>query len=203
MSDRQAHWEDVYTSRGANEVSWYQREPVVSLELVAAAGVGLDAPVIDVGGGASVLVDRLRAAGHQDVTVLDVAGQALAASRSRLGPDAEAVHWIEADLLDWRPARRYRLWHDRAVFHFLTAAADRARYRALLRDALAPDAYLILGVFAADGPDHCSGLPTERYSAERLAGEFDELRVVRAVREEHATPAGAVQPFTWLLLSAR
>lgn len=201
-SEREAHWGEVYRRRAVDQVSWYQREPAVSLDLIAASGARPDEPVLDLGGGASVLVDRLIAVGHRDVTVLDLSGQALAAARDRLGPQASGVSWLEADLLAWRPERRYRVWHDRAVFHFLTEVADRDRYRAVLSQGLAPGGHVVIGTFAADGPEYCSGLPTVRYTADGLAAEFPGLRVVRALREEHLTPAGAVQPFTWLLMSA-
>lgn len=196
------HWDGVYTTKAVTAVSWYQTSPVYSLELIAAAAIGADAPVIDVGAGASVLVDRLLDDGHSDVTVLDVAADALATAQDRLGPErAAAVDWVVADLLTWHPPRRYRLWHDRAVFHFLTDPADRDRYRAVLHRALAAGGHIVVGTFAEDGPTSCSGLPTARYAPEDLAAEFSDYRVVRIAREEHHTPGGTVQPFTWLLLS--
>jgi SAM-dependent methyltransferase len=202
MAER-GYWDGVYHRSAVTGVSWFQGDPVCSTELIAAAGVGLDEPIIDVGGGASVLVDRLLDAGQRDVTVLDVAADALAAARSRLGPRGNQVHWITADLLAWEPPHRYRVWHDRAVFHFLTEPQDRDRYRAVLGRALAPDGYLVIGTFAADGPTSCSGLPTARYDPDELAAQFPELHVVRVARQEHHTPAGRTQPFTWLLLTRR
>lgn len=194
------HWEDVYQRVPTDQVSWYQPEPAVSLELLAAAGTGRHDPVVDVGGGASVLVDRLLAAGYDDLTVLDAADRALRTACDRLGPAAGSVRWLATDLLGWTPPRRYRLWHDRAVFHFLTDPAQRDRYRRVLAAALADGGHAILGTFAADGPTACSGLPVTRYGPDELAAEFADLRVVRATREEHHTPAGGTQPFTWLLL---
>ncbi|OHV31821.1 MULTISPECIES: class I SAM-dependent methyltransferase [Pseudofrankia] len=198
---QRTHWDDVYGRAVVTEVSWYQHEPASSLALVEATGVGPRDAVIDVGAGASVLVDRLLDAGHTDVTVLDVAADALAVTRSRLGPRAADVHWLTVDLLEWRPQRRYQLWHDRAVFHFLTDPADRDRYRAVLRQALAPGGHAIIGTFAADGPTACSGLPTARYSTDELAAQFPDLHVVRTSREQHHTPNGRTQPFTWLTLA--
>jgi trans-aconitate methyltransferase len=198
---RRADWTAVYGRTPVTEVSWYQPEPTPSLELIAAAGLDPTDPVIDVGGGASTLVDHLLDDGHRDVTVLDVAGEALATARDRLGDRAKDVHWIETDLLDWQPTRRYRLCHDRAVFHFLTDPADRDRYLSLLSTALAPGGYLIVATFAADGPTTCSGLPTARYSPHELAAQFPGLNVVRETGEEHHTPTGRIQPFTWLLLT--
>jgi 2-polyprenyl-3-methyl-5-hydroxy-6-metoxy-1,4-benzoquinol methylase len=196
-----AHWDDVYRRRPADEVSWFQSEPVISLELVQQAGLGPNKSIVDVGGGASVLVDRLVRQGIRDVTVLDVAESALQTSRERLGDSAGRVTWLIQDLLSWQPPRTYDVWHDRAVFHFLTEDGERDRYRATLEAGLAPGGHMVIATFADDGPTYCSGRPVARYSAPRLASEFPFLGVVGSVREEHFTPAGAVQPFTWLLLT--
>jgi ubiquinone/menaquinone biosynthesis C-methylase UbiE len=195
------HWDAVYGRTAVTEVSWFQTEPAVSLDLIEAAGVGPDEPVIDVGGGASTLVDRLFDHGYHDITVLDVAAPALAAAQARLAERAALVRWVSADVLEWTPPTTYALWHDRAVFHFLIEAADRDRYRATLDRALGPGGQVVIGTFAADGPTQCSGLPTGRYDAAGLAAEFSGYRVERTAREEHHTPAGFVQPFTWLLLT--
>jgi SAM-dependent methyltransferase len=202
MADSRGHWSDVYSRSAVTDVSWFEAEPHRSLELIAAAEVGADAPIIDVGGGASVLVDRLLNRGHRDVTVLDVAQDALAVSRSRLGERAGQVDWLVADLLTWRAERRYRLWHDRAVFHFLADPADRDHYREALRAALAPGGHVVVGTFAADGPADCSGLPTHRYTVESLAAQFPNYQLVQAVRDVHRTPAGSIQPFSWILLTS-
>jgi hypothetical protein len=191
----------VYDRSAVTEVSWYQLEPAVSLDLVVAAHVDPDAPIIDIGGGASTVVDRLLDLGYRDVSVLDVAAAALESAQARLGARAGDVTWIVADLLDWQPPRPYRLWHDRAVFHFLTDPADRDRYRAVMGRALGADGQAIIATFAADGPTHCSGLPTARYSPPDLAAEFPDYTVEQTVREEHVTPAGRLQPFTWLRLA--
>jgi SAM-dependent methyltransferase len=193
-------WDDVYRRRPVDEVSWFQQEPLLSMELIRDAALTADQSIVDVGGGASVLVDRLVSQGVRDVTVLDVAQAALDVSRDRLGPAADGVTWLVEDLLSWRPKRTYDLWHDRAVFHFLTEDRDRACYRAALDAGLAPSGHMVIAAFAEDGPTYCSGRPVARYSPPMLAAEFPFLRPVRAIREEHHTPAGAVQPFTWLLL---
>jgi trans-aconitate methyltransferase len=198
--DDRSHWGSVYADRAIDEVSWYQAEPTVSLELIGKAGVDPASAIIDVGGGASVLAERLVTLGFEDVTVLDVSGEALAASRGRMAARADQVTWVEADLLQWRPGRRYDVWHDRAVFHFLTTRAERLRYVQTVRSALAPDGAVVLGTFASDGPDRCSGLPTSRYAAEELAAQFPGFETMTTRREEHHTPAGALQPFTWVLL---
>ena len=200
--DRGDHWDTAY-DRGAATVSWYQPTPTVSLGLVDELAVPVDAAVVDVGGGASTLVDHLLARGHTDVTVLDVSARALAAARSRIGASA-AVAWVHADLLSWRPERRYDLWHDRAVFHFVVDPADRARYRATLLAVLAPGGAVVLATFAADGPEFCSGLPVARYSPGELADAIgDDFDVVATRRDEHHTPQGVVQPFSWIAARRR
>jgi hypothetical protein len=197
------YWDEVYRRSAATDVSWFQPEPSGSLELIAMANVALADPIVDVGGGASTLVDRLLDAGHTDVTVLDVAADVLDLARQRLGPRGDRVNWITHDLLTWRPDRHYRVWHDRAVFHFLTQPTDRDRYRAVLRHALSNDGRVVIATFAADGPTSCSGLPTARYSPEELAEQFPDLKVVKTEREEHRTPGGHIQPFTWLLMTTQ
>ena len=195
-----SHWDDVYDRVGADRVSWYQTDAAVSASLIAAAGpVG---SVVDISGRASVLVDELLTGGVGDVTVLDLSPQALDVARRRLGPRAAQVWWLNQDVRTWRPDRRFDLWHDRAVFHFLTDPADRDAYRTALRQALQPRGYLVIGTFATDGPTHCSGLPVSRYGPDTLAGQFPDLEVVEARRVEHVTPGGTTQPFTWLLLRA-
>ncbi|MBV1851808.1 class I SAM-dependent methyltransferase [Catellatospora tritici] len=195
-----AHWQAVYDRTEPRSVSWYQDEPATSLRLLSAAGTRPGSSVIDVGGGASTLVDALLERGVTDVTVLDVAESALGVARRRLGDRAGVAHWMARDLLTWSPLRRYGVWHDRAVFHFLTAPADRDRYRRVLEAALAPHGQAVLGVFAPDGPQTCSGLPVARYDAQELAAQFPGFQVEQVEREEHHTPAGHVQPFTWLRL---
>jgi hypothetical protein len=194
------HWNEVYQAKPADAVSWFQDEPALSLHLIRAASLAPDAGIIDVGGGASVLAGRLLAEGYDDVSVLDIAASALNVARDALGERAQAVHWLATDVLEWEPTRRYALWHDRAVFHFLTAEDDRQRYRRVMERAVSPGGFLVLGTFAADGPEQCSGLPTARYAPQSLAAEFPGWDVVVDRREEHATPWGSVQPFTWLLL---
>ncbi len=196
--ERARHWDNAYASRGARGVSWYQDTPRMSLELFDALGVGRHASVIDIGGGASVLADQLVARGFIDLSVLDISAAALAEARRRLG-DPSPVTLLHEDLLVWRPVRRFKLWHDRAVFHFLVASDDRDRYLRSLRAAIDVDGYVVIATFAADGPEHCSGLPVARYSATDLAellGPGFELREMR--RETHITPGGVAQPFTWV-----
>ncbi|MBU6199891.1 MAG: methyltransferase domain-containing protein, partial [Xanthomonadaceae bacterium] len=194
----------VYTSKAADAVSWYQAQPRISLDLIAATKLPLDAPLIDVGGGASLLVDRLLTQGRNPLSVLDISATALASARARLGADAAKVRWIEADVREFAPAQRYDLWHDRAVFHFLTDPADRAAYMAALRRSLNPRGHVVMATFALDGPARCSGLDVAHYDAASLHAEFGadfEMRESR--REIHLTPTGAEQRFTWVHLRLR
>jgi trans-aconitate methyltransferase len=197
------HWDKRYATAGADGVSWFQERPATSLELITLAGVRRSDALIDIGGGASTLVDLLVADGWLDLTVLDVSEAALAIARDRLGRRS-GVQWLCEDLRTWRPSRRYELWHDRAVFHFLVEEEDRRHYRTLLADGLADGGVVIVGAFALDGPTHCSGLPVARYDAAALLAALGgSFEVLAERREEHRTPAGDIQPFTWLALGGR
>lgn len=200
--DPGSHWDSRYEQFGAGGVAWFQPHAEVSLELIEAAGVGPSTPVVDVGGGSSRLVDDLLARGFDDITVLDVSRAALELTRQRLG-HTEHVELVHADLLTWQPARRWGLWHDRAVFHFFTEAAERAIYLDRLSTALEFGGVFVLGTFASDAPDHCSGLPVNRYDPDSLATTIRAAIpgvVIQATRREtHTTPAGARQPFTWIV----
>jgi SAM-dependent methyltransferase len=192
------HWQQIYTARRADALSWFQESPDRSLELLLTPPLQHDAAILDVGGGASRLVDALLARGYTDVTVLDLASAALEQSAKRLGAHADRVHWITADITQWKPERRYEAWHDRAVFHFLTSAEQRAAYRAVLEAALAPDGVAVVATFALDGPERCSGLPVVRYSPESLAAELGPAFILTdACGEDHTTPAGSTQRFQW------
>lgn len=197
--DRKEHWENVYQTKSPLEVSWYQREPEASVALIDRARIDPAAPVIDVGGGASVLVDRLLARGFKAVSVLDVSGKALAHARTRLGDRANAVEWLEGDVTQFRPLHRFQLWHDRAVFHFLTDPADRRAYVKALTEGLEPDGHLIIATFAIGGPTKCSGLDICQYDAARMSAELGpEFELQEEVGETHATPAGKEQRFIFL-----
>jgi len=198
-TSRQQHWEDVYARKREDEVSWFQPEAAVSLELVGRCGLALDAKILDVGGGASRLVDGLLDRGFEDVTVLDLSAAALAKARERLGERSQTVTWIAGDVTTFDPPARYALWHDRAVFHFLTSPADRSAYVRVLEHALAEEGHVIVGTFAPDGPERCSGLEVVRYDAPALAAALG-LRLVETLRHEHVTPGGKVQPFTFVRL---
>lgn len=196
--DRRAHWDQVWRTRKPEQVRWYQPEPRVSLELIAAAGIAQNAGIIDVGGGASVLADRLLDLGYTNLAVLDIAGAAMQVSRSRLGARAAAIAWHEADVTTFEPPRRYALWHDRAVFHFLTKPGDRRRYVATLRKALKPGGAVVIATFAPDGPPKCSGLDVVRHDEQSLGAELGEDFELREVRREiHRTPSQAEQRFIY------
>lgn len=201
-SEEQArHWDRAYAAHQPHELTWHSEDARISIELIQTLGINGDAAVVDVGGGASVLARQLVAQGFTDITVLDLSSEALVAARQHAG-DAP-VEWLHQDLLSWRPPCRYDVWHDRAVLHFLVVAADRDRYRETLRAALAPDGAVVIGAFAPDGPHRCSGLPVVRYSTEELVGLLGpDFRLVDARREEHVTPSGAVQPFSWIAVRA-
>jgi SAM-dependent methyltransferase len=193
---RKAHWEGVYTTKGEDEVSWFQENPSLSLELIGLARPTAQSAIIDIGGGASRLVDRLVARGFRRVTVLDISSASLEVAKARLGDQADRVQWIAADVTEWRPTQSFDIWHDRAAFHFLTEPADRAAYIACLRQAVPSGGHAIIGTFAIDGPEKCSGLPVCRYDEAGLADELGkgfELTATR--RQDHATPWNSKQRF--------
>jgi SAM-dependent methyltransferase len=195
-ASRQNHWEQVYSSKSEKEVSWFQETPAPSLELIELVGATRGSGIIDIGGGASRLVDSLVWQGYQDVTVLDVSAAALASARSRIGDKADRVKWITADITTWEPPRAYDVWHDRAAFHFLTEGGDQAAYVARLRRALQVGGHAIIATFALDGPERCSGLPVTRYDANRLSAALGPgLELIDTRRHEHTTPWGAAQKF--------
>lgn len=193
---RRNHWEKVYATKGENQVSWFQKTPAPSLELIEFAGAIPGSGIIDIGGGASRLADCLASQGYEDVTVLDLSAAALAAARSRMGDKANRVRWIAADVTDWEPSRSYDVWHDRAAFHFLNLPEDQAAYVDRLRRALRPGGHAIIGTFAPDGPERCSGLVVSRYDAHSLAAVLGSgFELIDTRRHEHTTPWGARQKF--------
>jgi SAM-dependent methyltransferase len=210
MSDRKEHWENVYRNKSPDEVSWYQQEPTLSLQLIGSVPLPLDAPIIDVGGGASTLVDKLWDEGFTNISVLDVSGCALAHARDRLAAKlavkmaaglvdgADAMQWFEEDVTCFNPPRRFALWHDRAVFHFLTDKADRDSYVSVLKQALEPGGHLIIMTFAIDGPLKCSGLEIVRYDADKLKTALGPgFELEETGHETHKTPSGGQQKFAY------
>lgn len=193
---RRAHWEQVYTTKGDKDVSWFQESAEPSMSLLRAAGLRAGDRVIDIGGGASRLVDTLVGEGFPHVTVLDLSEAALSTARSRMGTNADTIQWIVADVTQWEPSQTFDIWHDRAAFHFLTAEADRAAYVERMRRAVKPGGHAILGTFALDGPERCSGLPIVRYSGETLAATLGEAFLLLDTRLHlHKTPWDSEQSF--------
>ncbi|MGL5509239.1 MAG: methyltransferase domain-containing protein [Microcoleaceae cyanobacterium] len=198
MSERKVHWENVYQTKSPMQVSWYQQQPTLSLELINHTNISKDQPIIDVGGGASVLVDYLYQQGFTNLAVLDIAGEAIALSQKRLGKIAENIQWYESDVTKFQPDRQFSLWHDRAVFHFLTDPKDRQNYRQLLAQALIPNGHLIIATFAIGGPAKCSGLDIIQYDAEKLRIELgDHFQLIEAKSEIHLTPTDKEQEFIY------
>lgn len=203
-TDATNHWNNVYASRPADRLTWFQRVPDVSLGLIRMSGAALDDTVIDVGCGASTLLPILQAQGFVDLTGLDLSETALTVARAQIDVGAPAVRWIAADVTCWQPDRQFALWHDRAVFHFLITDAARKAYRTTLAAALQPGGHAIIGTFALDGPAKCSGLPVQRYSPATLAREFAEDFDWIASRDAtHRTPTGKKQAFRFVLLRRR
>jgi len=199
ITDR-AHWQNVYAQRASEEVSWYEPRPLRSLDLIAAAGVARDAGILDVGGGASTLVGELLKSGYVDLTVADISPAALARTQAQLGSRVQRVKFVEADIRSHEFGRCYALWHDRAVFHFMVDEHDRDQYLSTLHRTLEPGGHAIVATFGPDGPTRCSGLPVQRYDADKLAltlGPEFEVRTTRL--HAHRTPMGATQQFLYLL----
>lgn len=200
----EGHWRTVYRETGADAVSWYEAEPRASLAALARAGVSGARSFVDVGGGASRLVDQLMDRGWPDLTVVDIASEALAASQARLGERAKGATWLAADVSEWRPTRSFLIWHDRAVFHFMTEPELRAGYKRALRLGTNESSLAVIATFAVNGPERCSGLPVRRYDAGSLAAEFsDHFELIDSWRDDHVTPNGRVQPFLWSVLKRR
>jgi hypothetical protein len=200
MSSPAEHWNGVYVSKAVTDVSWFEERPATSIRLLGEWASPTDS-FIDVGAGTSSLVDHLIEAQWRDVTLLDASAEALDIVRLRLGDVVPTVTYVTADVLHWKPSRTFRAWHDRAVFHFLVEPGERNAYVSMLSQAVVAGGTVILATFASDGPKSCSGLATARYDAAALADMFGEhFQLEYTERQEHVTPAGQVQPFTWVVL---
>lgn len=201
---RKTHWERVYTTQSPDQVGWFQPRPALSLQLIESAGVPPDAGIVDVGAGASTLVDELLERGYADISVLDVSRSGVQHAKRRLGERAEQVQWIEADVTGFRPERHWDLWHDRAVLHFLTDPSDRSGYRRALEAGVAPGGHVIIATFGLEGPKRCSGLEVVRYDPATLSAELGEgFELREAHGEDHLTPTGVIQPFVYCLFRRR
>jgi len=198
MEDMKTHWQKIHTENKPGEVSWHQTLPSVSLRLIQNTKIGKDQRIIDVGGGASTLVDHLLDAGFQKLTVLDISSMSLQRAKERIGERARQVDWVEADVRRYQSKHPFSLWHDRAVFHFLTQESDRQRYRQTLKNTLAPRGHLIIATFAIGGPSKCSGLEIVQYDADTLCKCFGEgFELISAETEVHHTPWDAQQKFIY------
>jgi SAM-dependent methyltransferase len=194
--EEQAHWENVYTTKGEREVSWFEDSPTFSFDLIRSTGVSTSASIIDIGAGASRLVDALINEGFEAVTVLDLSKKALATAKARLGPLGEKVRWVVADVTTWRPFQIYDVWHDRAAFHFLTEPKDRAAYAERVSSAVRSGGHVIIGTFAPDGPERCSGLQVIRHDAASLSRMLgSEFALTESRPHVHKTPWGSTQRF--------
>lgn len=201
MPEPKAHWENIYKTKSAGQVSWYCPHLERSLEFINKAGLSKGSAIIDIGGGASTLADDLLGLGFKDLTALDISGEALKVARERLGKKAQQVHWLEASVLDaaLEPAR-YDLWHDRAVFHFLIDAGNRKKYVEQLKRSLKAGGHAVLATFSLKGPLKCSGLEIVRYGPESLAAELGKgFELIESLEEEHRTPFGTSQAFLYCL----
>ncbi|SNC64245.1 Methyltransferase domain-containing protein [Hymenobacter gelipurpurascens] len=194
--DSKTHWDNLYAAKQPHEVSWTQPVPTASLNFIHSFALPKEAPIIDIGGGDSLLVDHLLAEGYQNLTVLDISGKALAKAQQRLGKLSQRVRWIEADIREFVPDTSYALWHDRAAFHFLTTTPDTSRYLDVTRQALQPEGFLVLSTFSLEGPDRCSGLPVQQYSEPTLSARMPEgFTKMRCIQQEHYTPFQTTQSF--------
>jgi SAM-dependent methyltransferase len=196
----QAHWDHIYETKAGNELSWFQEHPAISLDLIRTAGPSPGAAIIDIGGGESRLVDALLDEGFHALTVLDLSESALAAAKARLGPRSAKVAWISADVTAWEPSETYDLWHDRAAFHFLTEATGRQAYAERVAKAVRPGGHVVIGTFAPDGPQSCSGLPVLRHDASSIGAVLGAgFTLIQSRRHDHVTPAGRTQQFLFSL----
>ena len=202
MTDRKEHWDHVYQDKSALEVSWYQQKPALSLEMIKHTGVVKTSAIIDIGGGASTLVDCLLSDGFTNISVLDISANALRQAQQRLGSKAGNIHWLVTDITSFIAAAKFDLWHDRAVFHFLTENADRLAYVSVLKRSLQPGGHVIMAAFGIGGPVKCSGLDIVQYDANKLCNELGvEFTLVEEASEIHLTPAGKEQKFGYFRFS--
>jgi SAM-dependent methyltransferase len=195
---RKEHWDHVYENKGPTELSWFQPVPSRSMAMIRETGVPTEAPIIDVGAGVSSLVDILLNSDYSNVSVMEISNAAISESRARLGDAASRVKWMQADVLEWAPIGRYYVWHDRAVFHFMTDDVKVNTYLNTMRTALVPGGYFVLATYGPEGPDRCSGLDVQRYSIEQLTSLLEEDFELKSFDvEDHTTPTGNVQQYLY------
>jgi SAM-dependent methyltransferase len=200
MDDKKKHWETIYQTKSEDQLSWSQAHPSPSIDWILEMVPDRSAGILDIGGGTSFLIDHLLDGGYLNPAVLDISSSALEQARARLGKRRGLVEWIEADISEYDPARKFSLWHDRAVFHFLTNRGARERYVTALKTALVPDGKVIVATFSPQGPGKCSGLDVMRFDPAALASELgDDFKALRNLRQIHKTPWGAEQDFLYVL----
>jgi len=198
--DRKKHWGDVYQDKSSSELSWYQKEPKLSLELIRSTNAASNDAIIDIGAGTSVLVDYLKKEHYTNLTVLDISENAIAIAKKRLGKSAKSINWIVSDITKFDVFQKFSLWHDRALFHFLTDPSDRGIYVKALINAVRPEGHLIIATFAIGGPKKCSGLEIVQYDSEKMIAELgDNFKLVEERKEVHITPANKEQKFNFFL----
>ena len=198
MTDSKQHWEDLYRNKAIDEVSWHQDNPQISLELIRSVSPDLNTPIIDIGGGASMLVDRLQQLGYQSLGVLDISAIALQHAMSRLGANADKIQWYEADITRFKSPVTYDVWHDRAVFHFLTGQDQQKAYIQTLENTVRGGGHIIIATFAIGGPTRCSGLDIVQYDKDKLSTLLGEhFGFIEQQSELHITPAGKQQAFQY------
>ncbi len=199
-SKSKEHWQNVYQNKKPNETSWFQEQPTVSLNLIRKTNLDHEQSIIDIGGGASILVDKLFDEGFKNLTVVDISEKALDYAKERLGKQSQGITWIAADITEHNFQEQYHLWHDRAVFHFMIGKEAKERYKQNLNEALLIGGYLIIATFALDGPNKCSGLEVERYDTKKLQIELGaQFSLLQSIENEHQTPLGTKQKFTYCL----
>lgn len=205
MTGSKSHWERIYAANSPSDLSWYQSEPVISLQMVHNCGLQKQAPIIDVGGGTSELINRLLEEGYKNLAVLDISSTALSCAKNRLGDKASAIEWFETDVTEFDPPHPFLLWHDRALFHFLTQSTVRRKYVEVIKKSLMPGGYLILAAFAIGGPEKCSGLNVVQYDGQKLLSELggDHFSLVEQLDEVHTTPTNIKQLFTYFRILRR
>ena len=200
MFDRKKHWGDVYQDKTPSELSWYQKEPKLSLELIRSTNAASNDAIIDIGAGTSVLVDYLKKEHYTNLTVLDISENAITIAKKRLGKSAKSINWIVSDITKFDVFQKFSLWHDRALFHFLTDPSDRGIYVKALINAIRPEGHLIIATFAIGGPKKCSGLEIVQYDSEKMIAELgDNFKLVEERKEVHITPANKEQKFNFFL----
>lgn len=194
--DKKAHWEKVYSTKQLNEVSWYQPTPEVSLRFIEELTIPIEAAIIDIGGGDSLLADHLLEAGYTDITVLDISSAAIERAKKRLGDKAGRINWIVSDITEFKPERHYDFWHDRATFHFLTTDKDIQTYMEISQQAIRSGGKMLVGTFSENGPEKCSGLPVKQYSEESMSATIRRwFEKIKCIHTDHLTPFNTIQHF--------